>query len=131
RAISAIFQESLSNVHPSLPTALPAPPSTVPPPGSMAGCDLRQVSFPKGVHVSQRKTPALFGAKLIDDLPDRVIIAQERLQQVKWGMAPPSGEALPVGRAFRTEGGRIGRFGWKAQTGSLADFVLAACANEL
>jgi CxxC motif-containing protein (DUF1111 family) len=27
--------------------------------------------------------------------------------------------------------GRVGRFGWKAQTASLADFVQAACANEL
>jgi CxxC motif-containing protein (DUF1111 family) len=27
--------------------------------------------------------------------------------------------------------GRIGRFGWKAQTASLSDFVQLACANEL
>jgi hypothetical protein len=30
------------------------------------------------VEVSQRNTPALFGAKLIDDIPERVILAQER-----------------------------------------------------
>ncbi len=27
--------------------------------------------------------------------------------------------------------GRIGRFGWKAQTTNLRDFVLGACASEL
>jgi CxxC motif-containing protein (DUF1111 family) len=27
--------------------------------------------------------------------------------------------------------GRVGKFGWKAQTASLSDFVQAACANEL
>ena len=27
--------------------------------------------------------------------------------------------------------GRIGRFGWKAQTTSLREFVLGACASEL
>jgi CxxC motif-containing protein (DUF1111 family) len=132
RATTNIFQEALSHVHPNLPAALPVPVSNPRPAGSsMPGCNLQTIVFPRGVHVSQRKTPALFGAKLIDDLPDRVIIAQERSQQLKWGMAPASGEALPVGRAFRTGGGRIGRFGWKAQTGSLADFVRAACANEL
>src|SRR5256885_7804152 len=35
-------------------------------------------SFPPGVHVSQRNTPALFGARLIDDLPERFIVAGEK-----------------------------------------------------
>ena len=38
--------------------------------------------FPQGVHVSQRNTPALFGAQLIDAVPDRVVIANERSQQL-------------------------------------------------
>jgi CxxC motif-containing protein (DUF1111 family) len=39
---------------------------------------------------------------------------------------------LPVsGRVARLRGGRVGRFGWKAQTASLRDFTLQACANEL
>lgn len=129
-AIARQFQELLKHVDPRLPAALPltqVPPN--PSPG-MAGCDLGGVSFPQGINVSQRQTPALFGAKLIDDLPDRVIIEQERLQQVKWGFAPSSSETLPVGRALRTHQG-VGRFGWKGQTGSLAEFVQAACANEL
>jgi CxxC motif-containing protein (DUF1111 family) len=97
----------------------------------MAGCDIARLSFPRGVHVSQRKTPALFGAKLIDDLPDSVIIAQERLQRLRAGLAPSAVETAPVGRALRTAHGRVGRFGWKAQTDSLLHFVQAACANEL
>jgi CxxC motif-containing protein (DUF1111 family) len=35
------------------------------------------------------------------------------------------------GRVSRLKDGRIGRFGWKAQTPSLRDFVLTACAVEL
>src|SRR5262249_10346534 len=84
-------------------------------------------------------TPALFGANLIDTLPDRVLIANERQQQLKWGLAsaksddgPPfKSEPLPVGRALRLADGRIGHFGWKAQSPSLSAFVQAACANEL
>jgi CxxC motif-containing protein (DUF1111 family) len=89
------------------------------------------IQFPAGVHVSQRNTPALFGAKVIDDIPERVIIANARAQRVKFGMAPRDGEAAPVGRALRLANGKIGRFGWKAQMASLSDFVRAACANEL
>jgi len=90
-----------------------------------------QGRFPRGVHVSQRNTPALWGAKLIDDLPDRVLIAAERKQKLKHGLAPAESEQVPVGRALRLADGRIGKFGWKAQTASLNDFVRAACANEL
>jgi CxxC motif-containing protein (DUF1111 family) len=83
------------------------------------------------IHVSQRNTPALFGAKLIDEIPERVILANERMQQLKWAMASPTSEITPVGRAFRLPDGRVGRFGWKAQAPSLSEFVEAACANEL
>jgi CxxC motif-containing protein (DUF1111 family) len=89
------------------------------------------ISFPQGTHVSQRNTPALFGAKRIDDLPERVILAHERTQRLRWGMASSEGEDVPVGRALRLADGRVGRFGWKAQTARLGDFVQAACANEL
>ena len=52
-------------------------------------------------------------------------------QRARHGMAPSDTETLPVGRAHRLPDGQIGRFGWKAQTAKLADFVQAACANEL
>jgi CxxC motif-containing protein (DUF1111 family) len=87
--------------------------------------------LPRGVRVSQLNTPALFGANLIDDLPESAIIANEKAQRLRFGMAPSGGTEYPVGRATRTASGKIGRFGWKAQTASLGAFVRAACANEL
>ena len=35
------------------------------------------------------------------------------------------------GRVSRLDDGRIGRFGWKAQTASLREFILAAAAVEM
>jgi CxxC motif-containing protein (DUF1111 family) len=98
---------------------------------ALRGSSNHCIQFPQGIHVSQRNTPALFGAKLIDEIPERVIVANQRGQQLKWGMAPSDGEDVPVGRALRLADGRLGRFGWKAQSASLSDFVQAACANEL
>jgi CxxC motif-containing protein (DUF1111 family) len=122
------FPENLSQVDGSLPPLQqPTLSQLVNLPGSGNHC----IPMPRLVHVSQRNTPALFGAKLIDDIPERVIIAHERSQQLKWAMASSKSEVTPVGRAFRTADGRIGRFGWKAQAPSLSDFVEAACANEL
>src|SRR5205814_860359 len=89
------------------------------------------IQTPNNVALSQRNTPALFGAKLIDDIPDRVILAMEKSEHVKWGMASSKEEDLPVGRALRLANGKVGHFGWKAQSASLSDFVQAACANEL
>src|SRR5262249_46591782 len=121
-------QETLQDVHPELPTvAQPGLEQLVVLPGLSNHC----LNFPAGVHLSQRNTPALFGAKLIDEIPERVILAGARKQRLKCGLASPGGESVPVGRASRLPGGRVGRFGWKAQTASLADFVRAACANEL
>jgi CxxC motif-containing protein (DUF1111 family) len=89
------------------------------------------LALPRGVRISQLNTPALFGAKLIDDLPESAIIANEKAQRLRFGMAPSGGTDYPVGRATRTASGKIGRFGWKAQTATLGAFVRAACANEL
>jgi CxxC motif-containing protein (DUF1111 family) len=132
RATKEGFQETLRNVSPDLPdTSQPPLTMLVALPNARRESHCLQGLFPRGVHVSQRNTPALFGAKLIDDLPDRVLIAAERRQKLKWGMAPAEGEQAPVGRALRLADGRVGKFGWKAQTASLSDFVRAACANEL
>jgi len=98
---------------------------------ALRGRESHCMSFPSGVHVSQRNTPALFGAKLINEIPESVIIAGERSQRVRWGMASAQDENLPVGRASHLADGRVGRFGWKGQSASLSDFVQAACANEL
>jgi RNA polymerase sigma factor (sigma-70 family) len=70
--------------------------------------------------VSERNTPALFGAGLIDAIPATVLV-EEAARQPK----------EVRGRVSRTAKGEIGRFGWKAQTATLHDFVRAACAGEL
>jgi len=72
---------------------------------------------------SQRNTPAVFGSRQLDELADRTILANERKQRL---LAPGN-----AGRALVLADGRIGRFGWRAQTSSLLDFVQGACANEL
>jgi CxxC motif-containing protein (DUF1111 family) len=72
---------------------------------------------------TERNPTALFGAALIDDIPDRAIEAAQKAKH----------PAFPTvkGRLSRTRDGRIGRFGWKAQIATLNDFVLTACAVEL
>jgi len=73
--------------------------------------------------VSQRNTPALFGAGLIDTIPASVLATVASEQGKQWpGVS---------GRVARTPQGGVGRFGWRGQTSSLRDFVLAACATEL
>jgi CxxC motif-containing protein (DUF1111 family) len=72
---------------------------------------------------SQRNPTALFGAGLIDSIPDRVL---EDAAKAKHPGFPGI-----AGRLSRLKDKRIGRFGWKAQTASLPDFVLTACAVEL
>jgi CxxC motif-containing protein (DUF1111 family) len=72
---------------------------------------------------SERNTPAIFGDGLIDAIPDEILYDAEKrtfpgFPEIK-------------GRVSRLSGGQVGRFGWKAQTASLREFVLAACANEL
>jgi hypothetical protein len=69
---------------------------------------------------TERNSPPLFGLGLIDALPDDVLIATAEQE-------PPEVR----GRVSRMKSGRIGRFGWKAQTTNLREFVLGACANEL
>jgi CxxC motif-containing protein (DUF1111 family) len=72
---------------------------------------------------SERNTPALFGAGLIDTIPDEDLIhaASRVFPDFPW----------VTGRISRLRDGQIGRFGWKGQTATLREFVLAACANEL
>ncbi|SIO61389.1 RNA polymerase sigma factor, sigma-70 family [Singulisphaera sp. GP187] len=70
--------------------------------------------------VSERNSPALFGAGQIDAVPSVVMIDEAKRQ--------PSDIR---GRVSRDPKGRIGRFGWKAQISSLHEFVRGACASEL
>jgi hypothetical protein len=99
---------------------------------------------------SERNPPALFGAGLIDRIPAQVLeevaASQARLAQKKSSAKPlpknldesgfpvknSVGSGLPVsGRIARLKDGRIGRFGWKAQTATLREFTLLSCAVEI
>jgi CxxC motif-containing protein (DUF1111 family) len=73
------------------------------------------------VYVVRRNTPALFGAGLIDAVPDKVLVSLAQ-QQADRGMVS--------GRVSRL-GNQIGRFGWRGQMPTLRAFVVSACANEL
>lgn len=70
----------------------------------------------------QRNTTALFGAGLIDKIPDVVLHDLAKSQML---LGRVSGRVPPIGPD------RVGRFGWRGQQERLHDFVLGACANEL
>lgn len=72
---------------------------------------------------SQRSTPALFGAGLIDQISDRELISLARHQA----------RNVPgiSGRVPQTVTAAVGRFGWRGQVATLHEFVLGACVNEL
>jgi CxxC motif-containing protein (DUF1111 family) len=128
-AVSPAHQETLALVSPDLPAI--AQPTLRQLIGVNGRRDGQCLNMPSNVLLTQRNTPALFGVGLIDSIPDRVIIAQARWESVRHGLAPGDTETLPVGRVARLSDGRVGRFGWKAQSARLSDFVRAACANEL
>ena len=67
----------------------------------IAGRGEKLLSMPAGVVVSQVNPPALYGAGLIDALPERTLIAAERIQRIKWGNAPAGKDEHPVGRVAR------------------------------
>ena len=74
--------------------------------------------------VTERNTPALFGAGLINSIPDAAIIEQAERQ--KKHHTP-----FITGRVPQNVRGEIGRFGWRGQVATLTEFVLAACSVEL
>jgi CxxC motif-containing protein (DUF1111 family) len=70
--------------------------------------------------LEERNTTALFGAGLLDAIPEKAI--RDGVEQ------QPKPQR---GRPAVLPDGRLGRFGWKAQNVSLADFNENACAVEL
>ena len=72
---------------------------------------------------SRRNPTALFGAGLIDQIPDHVLIEQAQRQFKDFPEIQ--------GRVAKTKDGKIGRFGWKDQKPSLYEFAMTACAVEL
>jgi CxxC motif-containing protein (DUF1111 family) len=75
---------------------------------------------------SQRNTTALFGAGLIDAIPVSLLEELEQQQDDRNRSDPKV-----TGRVARLKDGSAGRFGWKAQTASLREFVMTACAVEV
>ena len=73
--------------------------------------------------LTRRNPPALFGAGLIDSVPVEVLRAA--------ASSPDPRFPETRGRLNSLKDGRVGRFGWKAQTASLQEFVETACAMEL
>lgn len=78
------------------------------------------------IRISQRNTPPVFGAGLIDaitpEMLRELVATQQKDGRVTGRVAPgPKGPSGPV----------LGHFGWRGQTMSLKEFVLGACANEL
>lgn len=99
---------------------------------------------------SQRNPPALFGAALIDGIPERVMVTVAAEQSKSNGSAPETAEQLatdspgrfvcfdpkrtplPIaGRMLRLRDGRVGRFGLKSMVPTLREFSLLACATEI
>ncbi|MEO8598136.1 MAG: di-heme oxidoredictase family protein [Candidatus Solibacter sp.] len=88
-----------------------------------------QVQIPQEVNVITRRTPiAVFGAGLVEAIPDETILALEDPDD-------RDGDGIR-GRAARimdvaTRRERIGRFGWKAQNATLLAFSGDAYRNEM
>ncbi|MBK6811887.1 MAG: hypothetical protein IPG81_23960 [Sandaracinaceae bacterium] len=70
-----------------------------------------------------RQTPALFGLGLVDRIPEATLLA----------LADPVDVDMNgiSGRAHVLPDGRVGRFGWKADVPSLAEFTRDALSVEL
>jgi CxxC motif-containing protein (DUF1111 family) len=130
-AVSDEFAETLFNLSPSFGRVSHPPLSDLLPRIQNNCTSAPNIGVVAGMDVSQRNTPALFGANLIDAVPDELIIANERAERLNWGLSDSDTDDYPVGRALRLVDGHVGRFGWKAQTTTLGGFVRAACANEL
>ena len=92
-----------------------------------AGCRLMAGIPTLANLISVRNTPPLFGDGLIDQIPDTAIRAR--------AAAEASGPDAVNGRAHlvRDPAGneRVGRFGWKADTPTLEQFVAEAMRNEM
>ena len=90
-------------------------------------CSLLPGMPPQANLVSLRNTPALFGAGLIDAIPESAIGSDKDGQA-----AEKPGRAGKPNRVVDAQGRvRIGRFGWKADVASLEEFVALAFRNEL
>jgi hypothetical protein len=90
---------------------------------SAGGCFVSgEVVPPEATIVTRRDTPALFGLGLIDQLRDSAILHSAD---------PDDRNGDGVSGRANMVGGRVGRFGRKAQIATLAEFAADAYLNEL
>jgi CxxC motif-containing protein (DUF1111 family) len=140
-AIDAASQETLQNVSAQFPKksrptladllTLAPKPAKMPvlQPGASGNSVVRE-DVVSPIDIGQRNTPALFGASIIDAIPDEAILANERNQRGNFQSFLDLKD-VTAGRAARLSHKRVGKFGWKANIGDLSEFVRVACANEL
>jgi CxxC motif-containing protein (DUF1111 family) len=140
-AIDAASQETLQNVsaqfpkksRPTLADLLALAPNPAKMPGLQpraSGNSMVREDVVSPIDIGQRNTPALFGASIIDAIPDEAILANERNQRGNFQSFLDLKD-VTAGRAARLSHKRVGKFGWKANIGDLSEFVRVACANEL
>ncbi len=86
----------------------------------------QEVIPPEANVVAKRLTTPLFGAGLIEAIPDSAILANARARQ-------PDGISGRVSMVTDVASGqaRVGRFGWKAQQATLLAFAGDAYVNEM
>jgi mono/diheme cytochrome c family protein len=99
----------------------------------MEGCAPETVPDFDPVRTQAVQPTALFGAGWIDLISDKAVYNNQRNRRAS-AVAREfrlDFSSVPVGRVPTTDDGRVGKFGWKGQTAELAEFVAAACANEL
>lgn len=109
------------------------------------------VSVPIEFEHTQRNTPALYGAGLIDRVSEKDLERTRkrssqrypqvsgRVARIQTGTADDSRRVTRGTRRRRNSSlvmtdsfkGRVGRFGWRGQISTLDEFVRGACANEL
>jgi mono/diheme cytochrome c family protein len=96
------------------------------------GCTIQVPDFDP-LRTTTVNSTALFGAGWIDRISERAIKHQLTRQTLTSTARELEFDFSSVGRGRPRylAGGRIGKFGWKAQFATLEEFVAAACANEL
>ncbi|HEY1960186.1 MAG TPA: di-heme oxidoredictase family protein [Polyangiaceae bacterium] len=88
-----------------------------------AAIGVRPEPEPMCDYFEPRQPPAVFGLGLVDRIADATIVSHEDPYDA-------DGDGIR-GRASRLADGRIGRFGWKADVPSLAEFARDALSNEI
>lgn len=98
----------------------------------ISGCTVAVADFDPVVF-HEINTPALFGAGEIDDLSGWSIHQQVLTRRASNIASEVGGsfQRTPAGRVRLLSGGRVGKFGWKAQFATLEEFVATACAVEV